>query len=217
MPVTDLAFEVIDSRPEDYAAEPTLVLRLRITNTSGAPVHALALKCQIRIEPQRRQYDATEKERLFDLFGEAPQWGSSLHPFLWTHISTMVTGFDTSTEVDLHVPCSYDMEVAGAKYLHALAGGEIPIVLLFSGSVFGAGSAPSGAGFTARPVAWSAEANHRLPLEIWRATIDRYFPGVGYIKVSHQVLDDLAKFKTDRALPTFDQALERLLKEAGDP
>ncbi len=215
--MTDLGFEIVGSRPEDYAAEPTLVLRLRITNTSGAPVHALALKCQIRIEPQRRQYDATEKERLYDLFGEAPQWGSSLHPFLWTHVATMVTGFDEVTEVDLHVPCSYDMEVAGAKYLHALIGGEIPLLLLFSGSVFGAGSTPGGPGFTARPVAWSAEATHRLPLAVWRATMDRYFPGVGWIRVSHQVLDDLARFKTDRALPTNDLALERLLKEAGNP
>ena len=35
------------------------------------------------------------------------------------------------------MPCTYDMEVAGTKYLHALApDGEIPLLLLFSGTMF---------------------------------------------------------------------------------
>ena len=53
---------------------------------TGAPVHAVALRCQIRIEPQRRRYDADEEARLVELFGETPQWGDSLRPFLWTHV-----------------------------------------------------------------------------------------------------------------------------------
>ncbi len=55
-----------------------------------------------------------------------PQWGDSLKPFLWTHVDMMVRGFEGSTEVDLHVPCTYDFEVAAAKYLHSLGDGEIP-------------------------------------------------------------------------------------------
>jgi len=34
------------------------------------------------------------------------------------------------------LPCTYDMEVASGKYFASLDGGEIPLALLFSGSVF---------------------------------------------------------------------------------
>ena len=68
---------------------------------SGAPVHAVALRCQVRIEPQRRRYDDAEEAGLLDLFGPRPRWGDTLKPFLWMHASTMVPGFTGSTEVDL--------------------------------------------------------------------------------------------------------------------
>ena len=103
------------------------MLRLRITEKTGAPVHAVALRCQIRIEPQRRRYDHDEEERLVELFGEPPQWGDSLRPFLWTHVATTVTGFDGATEIDLPVTCTYDFEVAGTKFFHSLDDGEIPL------------------------------------------------------------------------------------------
>ena len=63
-------------------------------SATAARVHALALRSQIRIEPQRRRYQPSEEERLYELFGETPQWGDSLRPFLWTHVATTVGGFD---------------------------------------------------------------------------------------------------------------------------
>ena len=89
-----LEFEVVDALVEPYAAQPTLLLRLRITETSGTPVHAVALRCQLKIEPQRRRYDHDEEEKLYELFGSTPQWGESLRPFLWTHLSATIPGFD---------------------------------------------------------------------------------------------------------------------------
>lgn len=91
--MTSLAFEVVDARPEPHAAAPTLMLRLRVAEPSGGNVHALALRCQIRIEPQKRRYTLEEEERLYELFGETPRWGDSLRPFLWTHVSTTIAGF----------------------------------------------------------------------------------------------------------------------------
>src|SRR6202030_456743 len=76
--MTGLSFSVVSARYERHAAVPTIVLRLRLEENSGADVHALALRCQIRIEPNRRQYDSDERARLYELFGEAPQWGNSL-------------------------------------------------------------------------------------------------------------------------------------------
>jgi hypothetical protein len=210
--MTALAFEVLGARPEPHAAVPTVVLRLRIAETTGAVVHALALRCQIRIEPQRRRYSADEEARLYELFGETPQWGDSLRPFLWTHVGTTVGGFTGSIEVDLPVECSYDFEVAGAKYLHALGDGEIPLLLLFSGTAFTRGDA----GFAAEPVAWDTDASFRLPVAVWRGVMDLYFPGGGWLRVGRDTLDALQRYKAAHALPTWDQALERLLKTAGE-
>lgn len=205
--MTELSFEVIGARAEPYAATPTIMLRLRIESSS--PLHALALKCQIRIEPQRRTYSRVEEEQLYELFGDIPQWGDSLRPFLWTHVSTLVGGFSGSVEVDLPVGCTYDFEVAGTKYLHALADGEIPLVLLFSGQGFAER-------FGVEPVAWHEQARFRLPVQVWRDTMDAYFPNSGWVRLSRPTLDLLSRFRAARALQTWDQSIERLLKEAGE-
>jgi Family of unknown function (DUF6084) len=114
-----LTFEVLDARAEPYAAVPTIMFRLRVTESSGTPVHAVALRCQIRIEPNLRRYNHDEETRLVEVFGEPPHWGQSLKPFLWTHVETTITGFDGSTEIDLPVTCTYDLEVAGTKFFHS--------------------------------------------------------------------------------------------------
>ena len=40
--MTSLSFEVVGARPEQYAAQPTLMLQLRIDEHEGRPVHAVA-------------------------------------------------------------------------------------------------------------------------------------------------------------------------------
>jgi hypothetical protein len=210
--MVSLVFDVVDARPEPHAAVPTLMLRLRISETTGATIHALALRTQIRIEPQRRHYGADEEARLYELFGDTPRWGDTLHPFLWTHVSTMITAFGGSTEIELPVECSYDFEVAAAKYLHALDRGEIPLLLLFGGSVFTKGES----GFAAEPVAWNCEASFPLPVAVWRAVMDLYFPNSGWLRLGRDALDALQQFKATQGLPTWDQAVERLLKYADE-
>jgi len=209
--MTTLSFEVVSSRAEPHAAVPTIMLRLRVQEADGFSVHALALRCQIRIEPQRRRYSPEEERRLYELFGETPQWGDSLRPFLWTHVSTTIGKFDGVTEFDLPVECTYDFDVAGAKYLHALDDGEIPLLLLFSGTVFTRGEL----GFSAEPLSWSLEASHKMPVSVWRAMMDLYFPNSGWIRVQRETLYTLQRFRAHRGLPTWDQAFEQLLKEAG--
>ncbi len=210
--MADLDIKVLDAVVEPYAAVPTLMLRLGITEASGASVHAIALRGQLRIEPQKRRYSPEEEERLFELFGETPQWSKSLRPFLWMHVATTVPGFTATTEVDVPVTCSYDFEVAAAKYLHALGDGEIPLLLLFSGTVFSRGEQ----GVVVEPVAWHSEATYRLPVQVWRDMMDRYFPNSGWLRLQRETIDDLQRFKARRALPTWEQAIEALLKEAGE-
>jgi len=209
--MSELTIEVLDARAEPYAAVPTLLLRLAITEPSGDPVHAIALRTQIQIEPQRRRYSKDEELRLLELFGEQPQWGESLRPFLWTHANAMLTGFTDHTEIDLPVTCSYDFEVAAAKYLHSLDDGVIPLALLFSGTVF----ARRGGVVSVQPVAWHVEANYRLPVKVWRDLMDLYFPNSGWIRLRRDVIDSLTRYKAERAIPSWEDAFEMLLKEAG--
>jgi hypothetical protein len=210
--VSALAFSVVDARAEPYAASPTLLFRLRVEESSGEAVHAIALRAQLRIEPQRRHYTPDEEDRLYEQFGPPPQWAESLRPFLWTHVGVMVPGFTGSTEFDLPVECTYDFEVTAARYLHALEGGEVPLVFLFSGTQFSHGQA----GFNALPVAWDVEASYRLPVEVWRDLMDLYFPNSGWLRLHRDTLDALGSYKATRAVATWDQAIEKLLKEAGE-
>jgi hypothetical protein len=208
--VSELTFDCIDVRAERYAAAPTVRIRLRISETSGADVHAMALRCQIRIEPQRRQYSDAEADRLLDLFGERSRWGETLKPMQFAELSVMVPGFKGGTEVDLAVPCTYDFEVASAKYLHGLEEGTVPLLLLFSGTVFTKGPG----GVAVERVPWDKEAPCRLPVAVWREVMDLYFPGTAWIRLRRETLDALQRFKSQRALPTWDDAIEALIEDA---
>jgi Family of unknown function (DUF6084) len=210
--MSELVFDCLGVRPEPYATAPMLVLRLRVVETTGDAVHAIALRCQIRIEPQRRRYTRQEAEGLLDLFGEPDRWGDTLKPMQFANLSVMVPRFEGATEVDLHVPCTYDFEVASAKYFHALADGVVPLLLLFSGTVFRKGAT----GFVVEQVPWHTEATYRLPVAVWRQLMDLYFPNAAWIRVRRETLDALQRFKARRALPTWDDALEALLKETGE-
>lgn len=210
--MSPLSFAVVDARAEPHAAVPTLMLSLQMTSGSPDPIHAVALRCQIMIEPQRRRYRPDEQDRLTDLFGETPRWGDTLRPFLWTNIGITAPGFTGSTVIDLPITCSYDMEVAAAKYLHSLGEGDIPIVLLFSGTAF----SPGATGLSASPIAWHEEASFRLPVATWRAVMDLYFPNSGWLRLHAETLDALRWFRARRGLLTWDETLVALLKEAGD-
>lgn len=205
--MTELAFEVLSVQPQRHAAAPHLLFRLRVTESTGTTVHALALRCQLRIEPQRRTYSAEEQAGLTDLFGAQERYEVTLKPFLWTHATALVQGFTGTSEFDLPVPCTYDFDVAAAKYLHALRAGEIPLILLFSGTVFTRGLS----GFAAEQLSWSLEAPCRLPTSTWRDLMDHYFPGGGWIRLDRDSLDALARYRSDRGLLSWEQVVAELL------
>jgi len=60
--MADLIFGCTGAAAERYAATPTLTFQLTITERSGVRIHAIALRCQIRIEPHRRRYTAAEAQ-----------------------------------------------------------------------------------------------------------------------------------------------------------
>jgi hypothetical protein len=212
VPVIDLAFTVLDAAPEPYGAAPTLVFRLRLTEATGTRVHAVALRVQVQIEPQRRGYGEPERAGLGDLFGTADRWSTTVKPFLWTHATAMVRGFTGDIEFDLPVPCTYDFDVAAAKYLHALRDDDVPLTMLFSGTVFTSGQA----GFGVEQVPWHLEAAYRLPVRVWRDLMDTYFPGGGWIRLDRDTLDALAGYRSARGLTSWEQVLGELLDGASE-
>ena len=207
--MSELIFDVLEARSEPYALSPTLVLRLRVVETTGEQVHVLALRVQIRIEPLKRRYSDAEGERLVDLFGERSRWGDTMKPLQFAHVTQLVPGFAGAVETELAIPLTYDFEVATAKYFHGLDEGEIPLLLLFSGTLFLSGET----GFSVEQVPWHKEASFRLPVATWREAMDSAFPDSAWIRVRRDTLDALARFKSELALPTWDDALEVLLKE----
>jgi Family of unknown function (DUF6084) len=211
--MADLDFQCLQARAERYAAAPSITLTLQISERSGRRVDAIALRCQMRIEPARRRYSDAEAERLNDLFGDTGRWAETLRPVQFTTISAMVPGFTGSIDVELPVPLSYDLDVGSVRYFASLDEGEVPLLLLFSGTVF---TVEDGR-MVVQQVPWSAEAQFRLPVRVWRAAIDAHFPNSAWIRVSRQTLDELLRFKTSRALPTWEAAVQALLARAADP
>jgi len=207
--MAELSFDCTGGRAERFSAVPTVVLTLRISETSGQRVDAIALRCQIRIEPHRRRYSDAEAQRLEDLFGVRGRWPDTLKPLQFATVPAMVPGFCGSTEIDLPVTCGYDLEIASTKYFNALEGGETPLLLLFSGTVF----ATAGQRLSVQQVPWSKEASYRLPASVWREAINVHFPNSAWIRMSSETLGALQRFKSRRALPTWDSVVSALLDE----
>lgn len=208
--MAELEFSCLDAAAEQYAAAPTLRFRLGLRETEGVTVHTIALRCQIRIEPHRRDYGGAESDLLAYLFGDPARWGRTLKPIQLAHVSTVLQGFTGATEADLPVPCSYDLEVAAGKYLHALTDGEIPLLLLFSGTVF----VKTAQGYQVEQVPWHSEAEYRLPVRVWRELMDHYFPGSGWLRLRRDTIDALLRYKAGNAIPTWDDALTSLVAGA---
>ncbi len=211
--MAELVFDCIGAHADRYAVAPSMAFTLRISDTSGQQVEAIALRCQIRIEPSRRRYSAAEAERLNDLFGETQRWAETLRPLQFTNVAIMVPRFTGSIELDLPVMLSYDLEIGSTRYFAGLDDGEVPLLLLFSGTVFGM----TDGRLQAQQVPWSKEAAYRLPISIWREAVDAHFPNSAWIKMSRQTLDELQRFKTRTALPTWDATIQALLAAAAKP
>jgi hypothetical protein len=201
-----LEFEVDSADAVRFAAAPTVAFTLRIT--SDRPVRSLALNCQIRIAPARRRYSDRDRERLVELFGPPERWGETLRTFRWAQVAALVPPFDRETSVELTVPCTYDLEVATAKYFYALEDGDVPLELLFSGTVF---FAEDGMLRTAQ-IPWDREATYRMPVRVWKDAMEQHFPGSAWLRVRDDVFDRLVGYKSRHALPTWEATFEDLLR-----
>jgi Family of unknown function (DUF6084) len=205
----DLAISVESAEPVPFAATPILAFKLRVSNRYPAEaIHTVVLRCQIQIEVTRRKYSTPEQERLRDLFGEPERWGQTLRNLLWTNASVIVPQFAGVTTVDLQVPCTFDFSVATTKYFNGLTDGDIPVCLMFSGTVFYAD--PDG-GLQVAPISWDKETKFRLPVRAWKDMMDVYYPNSAWLCLRRDVFEELHRFKVERGIPTWEQAFEMML------
>ncbi|HEY7328933.1 MAG TPA: DUF6084 family protein [Gemmataceae bacterium] len=209
----DLNFQVESVGTQRFAASPHLLFQLHITESVAAgeqpaSIQSVLLRCQIRIEPARRRYTATEKDQLLDLFGTPDRWGQTLRPLLWTQVSVIVPQFFGNKTIDLPVPCSYDFSLAATKYFDAVEEGAIPLCFLFSGTVFYKGS---DAALQVAQISWDKEASFRLSVATWREIMELYYPNCAWLCLRKDVFDALNQYRKQHGLPTWEQTLERLL------
>ena len=205
-----LRFACTGARPEPFAAGPSLLFDLRVSDGSGRRVHSVALRTQFRIEPRQRTYAPEEQARLVDLFGEPARWGETLNPLQLATVATTVAGFTDAITATVTVPLTYDLDIAATKFCHGVRDGQIPLLLLFAGTAYYQGEA----GVQVGPVPWSEEAPYPLPVTTWRAAMDDHYPGSTFIRLSTATLDALSAYRSKHVITTWDETLERLLKEA---
>jgi hypothetical protein len=206
----DLRIEAAEAKVVPFAAIPTIGLRLEIRNLAQEEViHSIFLRCQIQIEVTRRSYTPQQQTRLGDLFGHPERWGRTLRNLLWTQTNVVVPAFaGSSTMIDMHVPCTFDFNVASTKYFDGLDEGAIPLLLLFSGSVF---YQSLEAGLQVAPISWNVEARHQLPVATWREMMSIYYPNSVWINLHRDVFERLYRYKVEHGVPTWEQALEQVL------
>jgi hypothetical protein len=65
-------------------------------------------------------------------------------------------------------------------------------------------------------VPWDKELAFRLPVRTWREVMDSYFPGSAWLRLRRESFDALHRFKGRHALTTWDDAVDALLKQAGE-
>jgi hypothetical protein len=205
------AFEIVGAAHVPFAAAPTMRFEAIATEPTGAEIQSIALTAQVMIDPARRGYDADTRGRLSELFGPPASWAPSTTGLAWARIAATVPGFTTETPFSFEVPCTYDLEVAAAKYFYAVADGEVPLTFHFNGNVFFPG--PDGR-LQVMPISWSTSSQYRMPIEAWRAMIAEHYPGGGWIRVADDTLARLHERRAGRGLPSMDACVAELLERA---
>ena len=110
-----------------------------------------------------------------------------------------------------HTPLEFEQfpaAVAATKYFHALASGEIPLCVLFSGTVFYNGVNDA---LQVAQIPWDREANYRLPVSIWKQMMDTHYPNSAWLCLRRDAFERLYQYKVRHGIPTWEEAIERAL------
>jgi Family of unknown function (DUF6084) len=205
----DLDFQVTGIEADARGLTPLLTFTIEVTSTPGdVVIQSVPLQAQIQIQAPRRSYNAQEKEKLSDLFGPPEQWGKTLRGQFWTHAQTVIRSFSGKTTAQLPVQCTFDLNVLAAKYFYALEDGDIPLIFLFSGTIFYQNADDR---LQAQQVSWNKESTFRVPVKTWRELMDRHYPNTTFLTLQRDTLDRLYAFRRARGLTGWDETIDALL------
>lgn len=205
----ELHFSIEGAEAVANTAAPLIALKLRVVNLPATEaIHTLTLRCQVQIEPARRNYVPSERGHLHDLFGEPERWSRTVRPLLWMNTTVVVPGFTENVLVNIELPCTFDFNVATTKYFHALESGEIPLCVMFSGTIFYQGAEDT---LQIAQVPWDREAKFRLPISVWKEMMDLHFPNTAWLCLRRDAFEQLYEYKMRHGIPTWEQAIARAL------
>jgi len=205
-----LEFGVLDARGERNSAAPLLRFDAHVSEQSGHEVFTIALSVQIMFEPAKRSYDPETKERLVEMFGAPERWPQTTNNFLWAEVDVLLPAFTGATGFRIPLACTFDMEIAAAKYLYSLPGGVVPLLFNFTGSVFYRGEDGR---IQVAKVPWDRDARYELPVQTWRDLMAAHYPNGSWVRLGDQTMEALAARKAAEGLPTYDMVVAKLLED----
>ena len=65
-------------------------------------------------------------------------------------------------------------------------------------------------------IPWSNSIDFRMPVSVWRETIEHYYPSTAWVAIRSQTFEALQKQKLERGLATLDACIADLLDGARD-
>ena len=205
----DLDFKVTGVEAKERGLTPLLHFQIEVTNKlETEAIHSVILQAQIQVQATQRRYTAGEKEKLADLFGAPERWGQTLRSKLWMVANTTVRSFTGRTTTILPVPCTFDLNVESAKYFYALEEGDIPLIFLFSGTIF---YATEDDRLQVQQISWNKESVFRVPVSRWRELMDEHYPNTGWLSLHRDLFDRLYAYRLAHNCANWDEVLEQLL------
>jgi hypothetical protein len=207
----NLNFKVTGVEPAARGLVPLLHFHLEVSNSPETElIQSVILQAQIQIQSAHRSYDEEEREKLVDLFGTPDRWGQTLRNRLWAHANTTVRPFTQTTEAVLPIQCTYDLNVLATKFFYALKEGAVPLLFLFSGTVF---YAADDGRLQVQQISWNQECTYPMPVRIWQELMEHHYPNSTWVSLHRHVFEKLDADKRRQGLPTWEQTIERLLTE----
>ena len=107
------------------------------------------------------------------------------------------------------MPCTFDFNVGATKYFHGLGDGDVPLCVMFSGTVF---YARDGEPMQVSPISWEKEARFSMPVKVWREMMDTYYPNTAWLCLRRDIFERLYEYKVRHGIPTWEQALESMMQ-----
>jgi hypothetical protein len=205
----DLHFEITGVESAARGLTPLLQFNVAVCNEPATEaIHTVMLHAQIQLQCPQRSYNASEKEKLVELFGTAERWGQTLRNRLWGSSNTTVRAFSGNTVATVQMPCTFDLNVAATKYFHALEDGGVPLLFLFSGTIFYEGIDGR---LQVQQISWNKECTYLMPLQIWNEMMDEHFPNTAWLYLQRDVFEQLSAYKRSRGFTNWEETVSCLL------